>query len=165
MREPLFMYNQRITPREGNPHMQAVLIILSVGLLGGVAVGLQSPLSSLISQRLGVFESIFIVHVGGAVAALLPLLFMGGGRLGEWRTLPGYALGAGVFGLVVIGAASYMIPRIGVASATIAIVAGQILTGTLLDHFGLLGAAQRPVDVTRLLGLSVVLLGFWLTVR
>jgi transporter family-2 protein len=145
--------------------MEAILIIILVGLIGGVAVGLQSPLASLISQRLGTLESVFIVHLGGALIALLPLLLLGGGKLAQWRGLPWYALGAGVFGLVVIGAVSYMIPRVGVAASITTIVAGQLLVGTLLDHYALLGAAGRAMDLSRLLGLAVVLLGVWLTVK
>lgn len=117
------------------------------------------------SQRLGVFESIFIVHIGGALAALIPLVIYGGGKLAQWRSVPWYALGAGIFGLVVIGAVSYLIPRIGVAASITTIVAGQLLVGTLLDHFGLLGAAERSLDPTRILGLAVVLVGVWLTVK
>jgi len=145
--------------------MQNIVLILLIGLAGGVAVGLQSPLASIISGRLGIFESIFIVHIGGAVASLIPLLFVGGGKLGSWRTVPWYTLGAGIFGLVVIGAVSYMIPRIGVAGSIITIVAGQLLVGTVLDHFGLLGAAEKPLDLTRLIGLAVVFVGVWLTVK
>jgi transporter family-2 protein len=145
--------------------MQTVILIILVGLAGGVAVGLQSPLASMISQRLGVLESVFIVHIGGAIIVLVPLLFYGGGRLGQWRSLPWYALVAGVFGLVVIGAISYMIPRIGIAASITTIVAGQLLVGTLLDHFGLLGAAERSLDPTRVLGLIVVIVGVWLTVK
>lgn len=145
--------------------MESVILIILIGLAGGVAVGLQSPLASLMSQRLGVFESVFIVHLGGAILAMLPLLFYSGGKLAQWRSVPWYALGAGVFGLVVIGAISYMIPRVGVAASITTIVAGQLLVGMLLDHFGLLGAAERSLDVTRLLGMLVVLFGVWLTVR
>jgi hypothetical protein len=39
----------------------------------------------MLTQRLGIFEAIFIVHIGGALLALLPLLFLGGGHLGQWR--------------------------------------------------------------------------------
>jgi transporter family-2 protein len=145
--------------------MESIILIILIGLAGGVAVGLQSPLASMISQRLGTFESIFIVHIGGALAALIPLLFMGGGKLGNWRSVPWYTLGAGIFGLVVIGAISYMIPRVGVAASIITLVAGQLLVGTILDHFGLLGAAQKSLDVTRAVGLGVVLVGVWLTVK
>jgi len=145
--------------------MQSILLILLIGLAGGIAVGLQSPLASMMSQRLGTLESIFIVHAGGALIALIPLLVYGGGKLGQWRSVPWYALVAGVFGLVVIGAISYMIPRIGVAGSIITVVAGQLLVGTILDQFGWLGAMQRPLDATRLIGLVIVMLGVWLTVK
>jgi len=145
--------------------MESILLILLVGLAGGVAVGLQGPMASMISQRLGIFESVFIVHVGGALIALLPLLLTSGGKLAQWKELPWYTLIAGCFGLVVIGAISYMIPRVGVAAAIIAVVAGQLLVSTVLDHFGWLGATGRPMDPTRALGLFVVLVGVWLTVK
>ncbi len=145
--------------------MESILLIILIGLIGGVAVGLQSPLASMITQRLGLFESVFIVHMGGALIALIPLLMYSGGKLSEWRNVPWYALGAGIFGLVVIGSISYMIPRIGIAAAITTIVAGQLLVGTILDHYGLLGAAGRSMDLTRFIGLIVVLAGVWLTVK
>ena len=145
--------------------MQTILIMILIGLAGGIAVGLQSPLASMISQRLGIFESIFIVHIGGALAALIPLAIYGGGTLGQWRSVPWYTLTAGVFGLVVIAAVSYMIPRVGVAASITTIVAGQLLVGTILDQYGLLGAAERSLDPARIFGLAVVLVGVWLTVK
>lgn len=145
--------------------MESVLLIILIGLAGGVAVGLQSPMASMITQRLGVFESVFIVHVGGAIIALVPILYYSGGKLGQWRSLPWYTLLAGVFGLVVIGAISYMIPKVGVAAAITTIVAGQLLVSIVLDHFGLLGASVRTLDITRIVGILVVLFGVWLTVK
>jgi len=145
--------------------MESILLIILIGLAGGVAVGLQSPMASMISQRLGTLESVFIVHVGGALISLLPLLFYGGGKLAQWRSVPWYTLGAGIFGLIVIGAISFMIPRVGVAASIVTIVAGQLLVGTILDQFGWLGAMERPLDVTRVIGLAVVLVGVWLTVK
>ena len=145
--------------------MEAILLIILIGLAGGVAVGLQSPMASMITQRLGMFESVFIVHMGGAIFALIPLLFYGGGKLAQWRSVPWYALGAGIFGLIVIGAISYMIPRIGVAGAITTIVAGQLIVSVILDHFGWLGANIRSMDLTRALGLAVLLIGVWLTVK
>ena len=144
--------------------MESIILIIIIGLAGGVAVGIQSPMASMISQRLGIFESVFIVHVGGALIALLPMIFLGS-KLSQWRSLPWYTLGAGIFGLIVIGAISYMIPRVGVAASITTVVAGQLLVGVLLDHFGLLGASVRSLDVTRALGLAVVLAGVWLTVK
>lgn len=145
--------------------MQAILFVLLVGLIGGVAIGFQGPLSSLISQRLGMIESVFIIHLGGALVALVPLLFMRGGRLGSWQQLPWYALGAGAFGLVLISAISYTIPRLGAATTITLVVAGQLIVALLLDHFGLLGMAVRPFQLSRLVGIAVVFAGVWLLVR
>ena len=145
--------------------MESILFILLIGLAGGIAVGLQSPLASMLTQRLGAFESVFIVHLGGALVAVIPLLFWGSGKWSQWRSVPWYAWLAGAFGLVVISAISYMIPRIGVAGSIITIVSGQLLVGMILDHFGWLGADVRPLDATRLIGIGIVLFGIWLTVK
>ena len=145
--------------------MESTLLIILIGLIGGIAVGLQAPMASMITQRLGIFESVLIVHLGGALIALLPLLFYGGGNLSRWREMPWYTLLAGGFGLIVIAALSHMIPRIGVAGAVITIVAGQMLVSTVLDHFGWLGGMGRSLDLTRAVGMAVVLVGVWLTVK
>jgi len=145
--------------------MQLLILVVLVGLAGGVAVGLQGPLASLMSQRIGTLESIFYIHLGGAVFSLIPLLFLGGGNLGRWRSVPWYALGAGILGLAVLGGISFLIPRIGVATAVTLIVAGQLVVSALLDHYGLLGASIRHLDIPRAFGLVIVFVGVWLTVR
>jgi len=145
--------------------MPAIIVVVIVGLLGGIAVGLQGPLSSMISQRIGTMESAFIIHLGGTLAAFVFLASVGGGHLGSWRTVPWYALGAGVLGLILISAVSYTIPRLGIAATVTLIVTGQLTVGAMLDHFGMLGAAIRPLELSRLIGLGVVFVGIWLMVR
>lgn len=145
--------------------MQTTIIVLIIGLIGGLAVGLQGPLANLISQRLGVLESSLIIHLGGLLATLLVLVFVGSNTLNGWRSLPWYVLGAGALGLVLIASISFTIPRLGATTAIVLLVAGQLGIGALVDHFGILGVAVRPVDWTRLSGLGVVLIGVWLFVR
>jgi transporter family-2 protein len=145
--------------------MQLLLLITIIGLLGGIAVGLQGPLTSLMSQYIGTLESIFIIHIGGAILSLIPLLFLGGGNLGHWRSVPWYALCAGALGLVILGGMTFMIPRVGVATAVTLVVAGQLVISAILDHYGLLGASVRHLDLSRALGLLIVFAGVWLTVR
>jgi len=51
------------------------LVFIGLSVLGaGIAVGLQSPMVGILSSHLGTLEAIFIVHVGGAIASVLPLL-------------------------------------------------------------------------------------------
>ncbi len=145
--------------------MQTLIPILLIGLLSGVAVGVQSPLASMITQRLGMLESIFIIHIGGALLVSIPLVLLRGGNLENWRSLPWYALGAGTLGLIVVGGVSFMIPRVGVAASITLIIAGQLVISSLLDHYGLLGVSVRPIDLQRAFGLTIVFVGAWLTVR
>ena len=67
--------------------MDSILFTILIGLAGGLAIGLQSPMASMITQRLGIFESVFIVHLGGAVIALIPMLILGS-KMNQWRNVP-----------------------------------------------------------------------------
>lgn len=145
--------------------MSNLPLIVAIGLIGGMAIALQAPLAALIGQRLGIFESVFIVHLGGLLAVAALLLFMGGGRLGEWQSVPLYAWLAGVFGVIAVGSTAFMIPRIGVAAAITLIIAGQLLIAAAIDHFGLLGVAAKSLDLKRIAGLALVLVGAWWAVR
>ena len=55
--------------------------------------------------------------------------------------------------------------RLGVAAAIVTIVAGQLLVSTIVDQYGWLGAMARPLDLSRAIGLMVVFVGVWLTVK
>ena len=145
--------------------MQSIALLVLIGLVGGVAVALQSPMSSLLSQRMGIMESIFIVHLGGALLTGLPLLVLRGGNLGAWRTVPWYTLLAGGFGLIVIAAISTTIPRLGAATTVMLLVAAQLTLSALLDHWGFLGTTVRPLDLARVAGMGLLFLGAWLMVR
>lgn len=136
-----------------------------LGAFGGIAAAVQSPLVSLISQRLGLLESIFIIHLGGALASLLLLLAQGGGQLASFRVLPWYALAGGMLGLVILSAIALCIPKLGVAATITAFVVGQLAFGVLIDHMGWFGAVTRAVEPTRLLGLALVVLGTYLILR
>ena len=81
------------------------------------------------------------------------------------RAVPWYALTTGVLGLVIVGTIGYTVPRLGLATAFTIIVAAQFAVAALIDHFGLLGAAVRPMELSRLTGIGVLILGVWLITR
>jgi transporter family-2 protein len=72
---------------------------------------------------------------------------------------------SGGFGLVIITAISFAIPRVGVAATVTLVVAGQLTLSTIVDHFGLLGAQVRHLDLPRVIGIVVLFVGVWLIVR
>lgn len=145
--------------------MPTLLIVIAIGLLGGIAVTLQAPFSSMITQKIGMLESILIVHLGGLLLVAVPLLAQRGGQLGQWRNVPWYALTAGFYGVGLLAAINYTFPRIGAAGTVTLILAGQLVMAAVLDHFGVLGAEVRAFNLQRLLGFAVLFAGVWLIVR
>ena len=142
-----------------------VVLALLVAFLGGLAIAFQGPLASQMSSRIGWLESAFIVHIGGAILAGVPLLVLASGRLSGWRQVPPAALASGTLGVALIAAVSYTIPRIGVTATVAVIITAQLLVGAILDHFGLIGTDIRPFGWGRGVGIAVLLLGTWLVTR
>ena len=50
-------------------------------------------------------------------------------------------------------------PKLGVANMLLFIIIGQLLSGMVIDHFGLLGMPVKPVDVSKLMGIGLMVLG------
>ncbi|MEM7503053.1 MAG: DMT family transporter [Pseudomonadota bacterium] len=145
--------------------MLETVMIIGIGLIGGIAVGTQAPIAGAMAQRVGGASSSLIVHVGGAIASLILVFARGGEQLGEWRTLPWYMLGAGVFGLILYLTLSHTVPRVGATAAICMLIVGQLLAGMVIDHVGAFDIEVRAVDANRLIATALLLAGAYLMVR
>lgn len=63
-----------------------------------------------------------------------------------------WAWTGGFFGAVFIGLAIVLVPRLGTATFIALLVAGQMIASIAIDHFGLFGIAEHPVNASRLAG-------------
>jgi len=139
--------------------------VIAIGLLGGVAVGLQSPLAGAIGKRVGGTASSFIIHLSGAIFSGVLLLLEGGENIRAWNKLPWYMLSAGIFGLILYQTINVTLPRLGSTMMITLIIVGQLVVGVIIDQFGLFGVTMRPIDLTRILGVIALLIGGYLIAR
>jgi transporter family-2 protein len=65
----------------------------------------------------------------------------------------------GPLGAVIVLAGAALVSELGAALFIALVVAGQLLTSLLLDHFALLGLAEQPITPGRVLGAGLVLAG------
>ncbi|MBM3127810.1 MAG: DMT family transporter [Chloroflexi bacterium] len=144
--------------------IEYVTIVL-IGLLGGIAVGIQSPIAGAMAQRIGGTASSFIVHVSGAILSGALLFLRGGERIREWHTLPWYMLLAGVWGLILYLTINVTMPRLGATMVVVLITVGQLFVGMVIDHWGWFGVPLTPISLTRVLGGLVLLIGVFLIAR
>ena len=145
--------------------MLEYILIVVIGLSGGVAVGVQSPIAGAMGQRVGGASSSFIIHLSGMLLSGLLLFLNGGEKIRDWYTLPWYMLGAGFFGLILYLTINITLPRLGGTMMITLIIVGQLLVGVLIDHFGWLNVNIRPIDATRAIGVVVLLIGGYLIAR
>jgi bacterial/archaeal transporter family-2 protein len=145
--------------------MGNIALIVVVAVVGGIAVALQSQFMGLLDKGIGTLEGVFITYGTGGLLIAVIMLLQRGGNLGAWQGVPWYAFCTGALGLVIVGAIGYSTPRLGLVVTFTIMVASQFIVGSLLDHFGILGAASRPIEMSRLFGMAVLLLGIWLIIR
>lgn len=144
--------------------LEYVLTILA-GLVGGVAVGVQSPIAGAMGQRIGGAAGSVVVHLSGLIFSVALLALRGGERIREWASLPWYMLASGIFGLILYQTITLTLPRLGSTMMLALIIVGQLGVGVLIDHFGWFGVPVRPLGLTRVVGVAVLLLGGYLIAR
>ena len=145
--------------------MTSLVLLVLIAVIGGVAVTLQGQFMGLMDQGIGTRESVFITYAGGGIVIALAMLAARGGNLRAWQAAPWYALTTGLLGLVIVATIGYTVPRLGLATAFTIMVAAQFIVAALIDHFGWLGAQVRPMELSRLAGIGVLVLGVWLITR
>lgn len=145
--------------------MNISIHLVTIAALGGVAVTLQAQFMGLMDKQIGTLESIFITYGGGSLLIGLVMLMNRGGNFSGWQGVPWYALSAGAFGLVIVGSIGYSTARLGLVTALTIVVTVQFLTGACLDHFGVLGADLRPINISRIGGIGLMFLGTWLAMK
>jgi bacterial/archaeal transporter family-2 protein len=139
--------------------------LIFLAAIGGVAVALQGQFMGLMDRNIGTVESVFITYVGGGVLVLLAMIASRGGNLKAVNSVPWYALTSGIMGLVIVGTIGYTVPRLGLSKAFTIVVASQFLVASIIDHYGLLGADIRSLDLSRLAGMTLLIVGVWLIVK
>ena len=134
-------------------------------LCGGVVVAVQPSINARLARFVGVLESSCISFAVGTAALFMVVLLVGRGYFRGVVGASWWELTGGLLGAFFVTMTIFAVPRIGVAAAMAAIIAGQLATGVLLDHFGLLGGRHIPLDSSRMIGVALLMAGGWLIFR
>lgn len=140
-----------------------ILVILMA--CGGLAVALQPSINARLGQKVGAYESSLISFAVGTLALLVLVMIAGRGNLrnvadASWWELTGGLLGAYFVTMTIIA-----VPRLGTVAVMSIIIAGQLITGALLDQSGLFGLRQIPFTPLRGIGILLLCVGAGLVIR
>jgi transporter family-2 protein len=134
-------------------------LLVALMFLGGIGLALQPSINSRLAQRTGVLESACISFLVGTLSLFFLLLCSGRQALGGIRDASWWELTGGLLGAFFVPVAILAVPRIGTGAAMTAVIAAQLATGLLLDHYGLFGLRHIPLDLPRLAGVGLLLTG------
>jgi len=142
--------------------MLSAAFSLLLAVAAGISIVVQQALNANLRAALGsaVWSGFTSYFIGLVCMALLAL------ALGDpipptavLARIPWWAWSGGLFGAIFIALAILLVPKLGAATFIALLVAGQMLASVTLDHFGWLGLAQRPLDVTRVIGVFLLIGG------
>ncbi|MBT0665359.1 DMT family transporter [Geobacter pelophilus] len=139
--------------------------LLVLMFCGGMAVAVQPSINARLAQKVGAFESSFISFGVGTLVLLAVVLLTGRGGIREIATASWWELTGGLFGAFFVTLTIIVVPRIGTVAVMAGVIAGQLATGVLLDHFGLFGLRQVPMEPKRLIGIALLAAGAALVLR
>ncbi|MEQ9441451.1 MAG: DMT family transporter [Cyclobacteriaceae bacterium] len=75
------------------------------------------------------------------------------------KEVPLWLLTAGIMGAALVFGIAWTIPQIGAGPAFVLLIAGQVITGMVFSHFGLLGSPVEPLSLMKILGVLLLIGG------
>ncbi|KJS20708.1 MAG: hypothetical protein VR72_13055 [Clostridiaceae bacterium BRH_c20a] len=142
--------------------IHGVLMAITIGLCFGLQPAINSTLGKALTPKVAAFHSILVTFI------IIFLVVLFSNELPIYKNIvslhPVYWMG-GVLGFGIVFMAILTIPILG-SSASIAIfVTVQLIVGSILDHFGLLGIERSPIIPKQLLGILVLIIGVKLILK
>lgn len=130
----------------------------SIMLAAGIGIPVLAALSAQLGQKLGapVAAATILFSVALAIAVVALLLTGSAPALRALPDMPKHLLLAGSLVAFYVLSITWVAPRFGVGNAVFCVLMGQMLSAALIDHFGWLGAMERPLSAQRLGGLFLM---------
>jgi transporter family-2 protein len=139
--------------------MKAHLYVLTMflGVVLAVHLSMNGKVGSVLNNaRVG--NALFWC-IGAIGAVAIGLTGWQSGALGPLKQVHPILLTAGILGACLVFAIAWLIPQVGAGPVMITLLAGQIIGGLLMSHYGWLGSPVQPLTLTRLAGVVVMIGG------
>ena len=140
-------------------------IALLLSGFAGMLVAMQPPINSKLGKEIGTFAAATVSFMVGTAALAIVALVAGGNHVGALKDVPWWYFLGGFIGAVFVASSLVTVRTLGAGGVVAATIAGQLTFSVVIDKFGLLGLEQKPLSVTRLLGVALLALGVFLVVR
>lgn len=139
------------------------LLTIFLGVVLAVHLAMNGKVGSVLNNpRVG--NALFWC-IGALGAAAIGLSGWQAGALSPLKQVHPLLLTAGVLGACLVFAIAWLIPQVGAGPVMITLLAGQVLGGLIMSHFGWLGSPVQPITLTKIAGVAVMIGGVILATK
>ena len=137
------------------------LFIIFFTMIGGITLSAQSSINGTFSRKAGTIETTFLTFLTGTMFLFIFILFFGSGNLLALLEAPKWQLSAAFLGTMYLLLTVIAVPKIGVIATNIAGIAGQLVIGVIIDHFGWFNSLVIEIDIKRAFALLFMIISLY----
>ena len=135
----------------------AIMLTAGVGIpiLGALNASLGNYLNTPTMAAAITFFIAFLICV-------MATIITGSTSFSTISNIPKHFLIAGLLIAFYLISITYIAPKFGIGNAIFFVLLGQLISAATIDHFGLFGASVNVIDVKRVSGLIIMVIGVWI---
>ncbi|MBM7694312.1 transporter family-2 protein [Peribacillus deserti] len=137
------------------------LFMILFTLIGGITLSAQSSINGTFSRKAGTIETTLLTFLTGTMFLTIFILFFGSGNVLALLDAPKWQLSAAFMGTMYLLLTVMAVPRIGVIATNIAGIAGQLIIGVIIDHFGWFNSLVIELDAKRAFALLFMIISLY----
>jgi transporter family-2 protein len=144
------------------------ILYLALALVTGALIPIQASTNAAFSKTIGnpLTTGVMVFVVGFFAMAIVAIAMSTAlPTYQQLRAAPWYGYAGGVIVATYVVMITILVPRIGVGTAIALIVTGQIICAVIIDHFGFFNVQVRTIDISRLVGVLLMIAGIYLVMR
>ena len=153
-------------PSPGIITMKLLYYILP--LLAGIMMTVQSGINSQLRAAIQHPLLAALISFLSGTAALIVLVMLSKQAIPTLQTfgsISWYKWTGGLLGAFIVTVSLVSVARIGASNMFVLIIAGQLLTALIIDHYGMLGLQQSTITLQKTIGVLLLVAGVYLVTK
>ena len=134
-----------------------IALMLLIGFVLTLHLAMNAQVGALVKNpRMG--NALFWA-IGAATAIIIGLTGWDPAFFTKLKEVPFWLLTAGMMGGALVFGIAWAMPQLGAGTAFVLMIAGQVVSGMVFSHFGLLGSPVEPISIIKVIGVILLVTG------
>ena len=134
-----------------------IALMLLIGFVLTLHLAMNSQVGAIVkNQKMG---NAMFWTIGAITAIVIGLTGWDPTVFTRLKEVPVWLLTAGIMGGLLVFGIAWAMPQLGAGTAFVLMIAGQVISGMIFSHFGLLGSPVEPISMIKIIGVVLLIAG------